>query len=98
MSNLLLYSNITPNNANKHYLFNDIADYKAELQPYLIKSLALNNYRINANNIKIAIDEAITESNYNQITYAICELNNICKDDIHAGDYIIVSYRSSELR
>ena len=78
MPNLLLYSNITPNNANKHYLFNDIADYKAELQPYLIKSLTLNNYRINANNIKVAIDETITESNYNQITYAICELNNIC--------------------
>ena len=28
----------------------------------------------------------------------ICELNNICKDDIHAGDYIIVSYCSGELR
>ncbi len=78
MSNLLLYSNISPNNANKHYLFSDIADYKAELQSNLIKSVALNNYRINANIIKVAIDETITENNYNQITYAICELNNIC--------------------
>lgn len=93
MSNLLLYSNITPNNANKHYLFSDIADYKAELQPYLTKSLALNNYRINANIIKVAIDETITENNYNQITYAICELNNICyivNNTIIQSGYVIL--------
>lgn len=28
----------------------------------------------------------------------ICELNNISRNEIHAGDYIIVSYYSNELK
>lgn len=36
--------------------------------------------------------------NHDEYIREICELNNICKDDIHAGEYIIVSYHATNLQ
>ena len=57
MGNLLLYSGITPNTDNKHYLYNNISTFKTALQNYLLKSVTLDNYRINSNIITVKIDE-----------------------------------------
>jgi cell division protein YceG involved in septum cleavage len=45
-------------------------------------------------------DEYIKGTNIDHNTYIqeICELNSIYADEIHAGDYIIVSYYSDELK
>ena len=78
MANLLLYAGITPNANNKHYLYNDIANFKTALQSYLIKSVTLDNFRINSAVIKVKIDETITTENYKNVTYAINENDNVC--------------------
>lgn len=78
MANLLLYAGITPNANNKHYLYNDIATFKTALQSYLLKSVTLDNYRINSTVIKVKIDETITTANYKNVTYAINENDNVC--------------------
>jgi len=39
-----------------------------------------------------------TDMSHDEYIREICELNNICKDDIHAGEYIIVSYYSTNLQ
>ncbi len=45
-------------------------------------------------------DEYITGTDLSHEEYIseICELNHIYKNEIHAGEYIIVSYYSSELQ
>ena len=78
MANLLLYAGITPNANNKHYLYNDIAKFKTALQSYLLKSVTLDNFRINSAVIKVKIDETITTTNYKNVTYAINENDNVC--------------------
>lgn len=76
---LLLYRNITPNTSNgKHYLFTAFSDYKDFLANNLLKSVELNNYRINSNVIKVKIDTVLTISNYTTVTYIINELDNTC--------------------
>lgn len=76
---LLLYRNITPNTSNgKHYLFTAFSDYKTFLANNLLKSVELNNYRINSNIIKVKIDTVLTISNYTTVTYIINELDNTC--------------------
>ena len=92
MANLLLYGGITPNTNNIHYLFDNIATFKQTLQSYLIKSVTLDNYRINGGIIKVKIDETITDTNYKNITYAINEKDNICyvvKSGILQSGFII---------
>ena len=39
-----------------------------------------------------------TDMDRNEYIREICELNHICADEIHAGDYIIISYYSDELK
>ena len=45
-------------------------------------------------------DKYIQGTNIDHKTYIkeICELNSICADEIHAGNYIIVYYYSDELK
>ena len=76
---LLLYRNITPNTSNgKHYLFTAFSNFKTFLANNLLKSVELNNYRINSNIIKVKIDTVLTISNYTTVTYIINELDNTC--------------------
>lgn len=92
MSNLLLYSGITPNANNKHYLYNNIATFKTALQSYLFKSVALDNYRINSAVIKVKIDDTLTTTNYKNVTYAINENDNVCyiiKNGILQSGFVI---------
>ena len=65
-----------PNNNNLHYLFTTLAKYKTALTSYLVKSVTLDNYRINTNIIKVKIDENLTEANAYDLTYAIDERIN----------------------
>lgn len=45
-------------------------------------------------------DEYISGLNVDKQDYIeeICTLNNICEDEIHAGDYIIVVYYSQDIK
>lgn len=70
---LHLYKNITPNTDDRHYYFNTPTQYKNAIASNLVKSVALDNYRINTNIIKIALDNALTESIADTLTYAIDE-------------------------
>lgn len=70
---LSLYKEITPNLDNKHYYFSSITRYKTALASKLVKSVTLDNYRINANIIKIKLDATLTEAIADTLTYAIDE-------------------------
>ena len=45
-------------------------------------------------------DEYISDLNINKQEYIaeICSLNNICEDEIHTGDYIVVAYYSQDMK
>ena len=45
-------------------------------------------------------DEYIGECNLDKTDYIseICEINEICEDEIHAGDYIVVAYYSQDIK
>ena len=73
---LHLYKGIMPNSNNKHYLFTTLAKYMTELSSHLVKSVTLDNYRVNTNTIKVKIDETLTEANASELTYAIDEKTN----------------------
>lgn len=70
---LHLYKNITPNTDDKHYYFTTPTQFKTALASSLVKSITLDNYRINANLIKVALDATITEAVADTLTYAIDE-------------------------
>lgn len=90
---LLLYTGITPNTSNgKHYLYDSLTTYKNFLSTNLLKSITLDNYRINANIIKVKLDHDITASNYTRVTYALNEFGNtfyIVNDAIIKSGYVI---------
>ena len=75
---LKLYSGITPNSNNIHYLYSDIATFKTALSSYLLDTITLDNYRINSGVIKVAPTEQLTSANYKNVTYAINENDNVC--------------------
>lgn len=68
---LYLYKNITPNTDDKHYCFNSPSVFISALSANLVKSVILDNYRINANIIKLILDNTLTESVADTLTYAI---------------------------
>ena len=70
---LHLYKNITPNTDDRHYYFTTPTQYKMAIASNLVKSVALDNYRINTNVIKIALDNTLTEAIADTLTYAIDE-------------------------
>lgn len=45
-------------------------------------------------------DEYIADLNIDKQEYIaeICALNDICEDEIHAGDYVVVSYYSQDMK
>lgn len=74
---LRIYAGVQPNNADKHYYFNTLEEYKAALSSHLVKSETLDNYRINGNVARLKIDgELITEASAFSITYLIDEKDN----------------------
>ena len=70
---LHLYKNITPNTDDRHYYFTTPTQYKNAIASKLVKSVALDNYRINTNVIKVALDNTLTEAIADTLTYAIDE-------------------------
>ena len=90
--NLLLYTNITPNKDNTHYLFSNFSDYKTALSSHLFKTVVLTDYRITSGVIKVKIDETLTLANYKNVTYAINENDNMCyliKSSVVISGFII---------
>lgn len=81
---LYLYKNITPNTDDKHYCFNNPSIFINALTANLVKSVSLDNYRINTNIIKIALDNVLTESIADMLTYAI---------DVHEDNGTITYFR-----
>ena len=73
ISMLHLYKNITPNTDDRHYYFTTPTQYKTAIASNLVKSVALDNYRINTNVIKIALENTLTEAIADTLTYAIDE-------------------------
>lgn len=45
-------------------------------------------------------DEYITDLNIDKQEYIaeICEINGICENEIHAGDYVVVAYYSQDMK
>lgn len=45
-------------------------------------------------------DEYIEDLNIDKQEYIneICTINNICEDEIHAGDYVVVAYYSQDMK
>lgn len=76
ISMLHLYKNIAPNTDDRHYYFTTPTQYKNAIASNLVKSVALDNYRINTNVIKIALDNVLTEAIADTLTYAIDERVN----------------------
>lgn len=74
---LRIYAGVQPNNADRHYYFNTLEEYKAALASHLVKSETLDNYRINGNVARLKIDGvSITEASAFSITYLIDETAN----------------------
>ena len=72
MRKLYIYTGVTPNQDNgRHFMFTDVSLYMAELQPHLLTSINLNNYRINSNVAKLGLSSLLTEENYDTVTYLI---------------------------
>ena len=70
---LYLYKQISPNLDDIHYYFNTPTQYKNALISSLVKSVDIDNYRINTNVIKVTLDTTLTEAIADTITYAIDE-------------------------
>ena len=74
---LRIYAGVQPNNAERHYYFDTLEEYKAALSSHLVKSETLDNYRINGNVARLKIDGvSITEASAFSITYLIDETTN----------------------
>lgn len=72
MNKLNIYKNILPNYQNStYYYFSNTTSYLSELTSNLLKSIDLNNYRINGNTAQIKIDNVLTLNNCQDITYLI---------------------------
>lgn len=68
---LQLFRNLLPNHNRLHFYFENPNDYLAMLQTRAVKMFTLNNYRINTNVIKVAIDSNLNEATADSITYAV---------------------------
>lgn len=72
MTVLRLYTGITPNTQRTlHYFFRYPATYLNAIASHVLKAINLDNYRVNYNVVKIALDEdnILTEQNYNEVSY-----------------------------
>ena len=84
MANLKLYTGKAPN-TNGEYIYPTAHDSKTAfenfltyLAPNLLATIADDNYRINNNTVRVAIDSTVTLANYKSVTYIVNELDNVC--------------------
>ena len=68
---LHLYKGILPNTDYKHYYFTNTSRYLSFLSTYLVKSITLDNYRINSNIIKVKLDNTLTAWEAINLSYVI---------------------------
>lgn len=73
MATLRLYHDIQPNLNNEYWLFNTFSQLLNKLSSKLAKTLNIDNYRINANVIRI---KDVGPYSYDNITYIIEEVSN----------------------
>jgi len=77
---------------------NALASSKADVASY---NKYYKSVRIEAGDTLWTIaDEYIADLNIDKQEYIaeICSLNDICEDEIHAGDYVVVAYYSQDMK
>ena len=77
---------------------NALASSKADVASY---NKYYTSIRIESGDTLWSItDEYICDLNIDKKEYIneICELNGICEDEIHAGDYVVVAYYSKDMK
>ncbi len=72
MRKLYIYKDFLPNYENNdHLIIESKMLFMLEMSPKVLQAVGLNNYRINTNIVKIALDENFDEDIYKQATYII---------------------------
>ena len=77
---------------------NTLASSKADIASY---NKYYKSIRVEAGDTLWTIaDEYIADFNIDKQDYIaeICSINEICEDEIHAGDYIVVAYYSQDMK
>lgn len=77
---------------------NALASSKADVASY---NKYYKSVRIEAGDTLWTIaDEYIADLNIDKQDYIteICSINNICEDEIHVGDYVVVAYYSKDMK
>ena len=77
---------------------NALASSKADVASYnkYYKSVRIES----GDTLWTIADDYISDLNIDKQEYIaeICELNNICENEIHAGDYVVVAYYSQDMK
>ena len=77
---------------------NALASSKADIASYnkYYKSVRVES----GDTLWTIADEYIADFNIDKQEYIaeICSLNDICEDEIHAGDYVVVAYYSKDMK
>ena len=77
---------------------NALASSKADVASY---NKYYTSIRIEAGDTLWTIaDEYISDLNIDKQDYIaeICAINDICEDEIHAGDYVVIAYYSQDMK
>ena len=77
---------------------NALASSKADVASY---NKYYKSVRVEAGDTLWTIaDEYIADLNIDKQEYIaeICSINDICEDEIHAGDYVVVAYYSQDMK
>lgn len=77
-TSLKLYTGTTPNTDGVHVYFTSFANYLTHLSSHLLTTVSMDNYRVNALVIKVALGNTLTVANYKSVTYAVHDLDNVC--------------------
>lgn len=91
-TSLKLYTGTTPNTDGVHVYFTSFANYLTHLSSHLLATISMDNYRVNALVIKVALGETLTLANYKTVTYAVHDLDNVCyyvKSAVVQSGYVI---------
>ena len=77
---------------------NALASSKADVASYnkYYKSVRIES----GDTLWTIADDYISDLNIDKQEYIaeICEINNICEDEIHVGDYVVVAYYSQDMK
>jgi hypothetical protein len=72
MNKLNIYTNILPNYQDStYYYFKDKSKYLSEISSNLLKTIDVNNYRLNEDSAFLKVDSVLSIENYEKITYLI---------------------------